>query len=70
MDKNDIQKKILEEEDYIKSPKHSNSIAKYVNRNPDGGEDATIARLLMISEEEVAKLHEEAVEVLRKEMVK
>lgn len=69
MDKNELQQKVLEEEDYIRAPKFSNSLAKFLSRNSDGVENATIARLLMISEDEVEKIFQEAVVMLREEMV-
>lgn len=69
MDKNELQQKVLTEEDYVRAPKFSNSLAKFLARNSDGVENATIARLLMISEEEVEKIFNEAVVMLREEMV-
>lgn len=67
--KEDLQKRVLEEEDYIRAPKFSNSLNKFLARNSDGVENATIARLLMIPEEQVEQLHGEAIEMLREEMV-
>lgn len=69
MDKSELQKRVLEEEDYVRAPKFSNSLSRFLARNSDGVENATIARLLMISEEEVEKLHAEAIAMLREEMV-
>ncbi len=69
MDKEEILKRIMQEEDYVRCPKFSNSLTKFVNRNSDGVEDAVIARLLMMSEEEVRKIYEEVVAKLRKDMV-
>lgn len=69
MDKSELQKRVLEEDDYVRAPKFSNSLHKFLARNSDGVENATIARLLMISEEEVEKIHQEAIEMLREEMV-
>jgi len=70
MDKSlDIQKKIEQEEDYIRCPKFSNSLQKFLAKNPDGVDDKTIARLLMIPEEQVEKLYQESVKMLRKDMV-
>lgn len=68
MDKDEIHKKIVEEEDYIRSPKCSNSLTKFLAKNPDGVEDSVIGRLLMISEEKVRELYAEAVKMLRKNM--
>lgn len=69
MDKDEIQKKILEEEDYIRCPKCSNSINKFVSKNLEGVDNAAIGRLLMIPEEKVEQIYEEAVKALREEMV-
>jgi len=69
MDKNDLQKRVIEEEDYVRAPKFGNSLSRFVARHSDGVENATIARLLMIPEEQVEKLYEEAVQMLREDMV-
>jgi hypothetical protein len=69
MDRDELQKRVLEEEDYVRAPKFSNSLSKFLARNSDGVENATIARLLMITEEEVEKIHEEAIQLLREDMV-
>lgn len=69
MDKDDVAKKIREEEDYIRCPKCSNSLAKFVAKNSEGVEDNVIARLLMIPEEKVEEIYEEAVKKLREKMV-
>jgi hypothetical protein len=65
MEKNEIQRRIQEEEDYIRCPKCSNSVNKFLSRNPDGAEDSVIARFLMVSEEKVKELYLEAVKMLR-----
>lgn len=69
MDKTEIIKRILEEEDYVRCPKFSNSLQKFLARNGDGVETATISRLLMLSEEEVEKLYQEAITMIREDMV-
>ena len=66
VDKEDLQKRVREEEDYIRSSKFSNSLTKFVAKNSDGVEDEIIARLLLMEESEVAKIYEEAVAKLRK----
>jgi hypothetical protein len=68
MDKDDIQKRILEDEDYIRCPKFSNSITKFVAKNPEGVEDNVIGRLLVIPEEKVEEIYQEAIEILKKDM--
>jgi hypothetical protein len=69
MDKEDIAKRVAEEEDYIRCPKFSNSITKFVAKNSEGVENSVIARLLMIPEEKVEEIYAEAVRELRAEMV-
>ena len=68
MEKNEIQKRIIEEEDYIRCPKCSNSISKFLMRNPEGAEDSLIARFLMVTEDKVREWYGEAVKMLRKDM--
>ena len=69
MDKEDISKRVAEEEDYIRCPKFSNSLSKFLAKNSEGVENSVIARLLMIPEEKVEEVYGEAVQQLRKEMV-
>ena len=69
VDKSDLQRRILEEEDFIRCPKCGNSLNKFMLKNSDGVDDATIARLLMIPEKEVEKVHAEAIKQLREKMV-
>lgn len=68
MDKDEILKRIREEEDYVRCPKCSNSLAKFLAKNSEGVDDSVIARLLMIPEEKVQELYDEAVKKLRKDM--
>jgi hypothetical protein len=69
IDKNEMLKKILEDEDYIRCPKFSNSINKFTAKNSEGVENSTIARLLMMTEEEVEQKYLEAVNMLREDML-
>ena len=69
MDKDDIERRIREEEDYIRCPKMGNSLERFISKNPEGVEDSVIARLLMITEEKVQKIYEEAIVKLRASMV-
>ena len=68
MDRDDLTKRIIEEEDYIRCPKHSNSLIKFLAKNSEGIDNNVIARLLMISEEKVREIYEDAVKKLRAEM--
>lgn len=69
MDKEDSLKRIREEEDYIRCPKCNNSLLKFLAKNSEGVENNIIARLLMIPEEKVEELYQEAVKKLREEMI-
>lgn len=68
VDKSEMLKKIAEDEDYIRCPKFSNSLNKFTQKNSEGVENSTIARLLMMTEEEVEKTYQEAVAMLREQM--
>ena len=68
MDKSDFKKKVETEEDFIKSRKYSNSLKKLLENNLNPLKDPTIARSLVLTEEELKILYQEAVELLRKEM--
>lgn len=61
-------KKVIEDEDYIRCPKCNNSLSKFTQKNSEGVENSVIARLLMMSEEEVEKLFQETVTMLREDM--
>lgn len=69
MENNDIINKILNDEDYIRSPKFADSLSAFLNKNPDGVENPMIAKLLMMSEDEVEKTFQEAISMLREKMV-
>lgn len=68
MDKDDSSKRVREEEDYIRCPKCSNSLTKFLAKNSDGVDDSVIARLLMVTEEKVQEIYAEAVKKLKEEM--
>lgn len=69
VDKTEIQKRIATEDDYIRCPKCGNSLSKFTEKNSEGVKNSTIAKLLMITEEEVEKLYEEAVQMLKDDML-
>jgi len=68
VEKSEMLKRILDDEDYIRCPKFSNSLNKFTQKNSEGVENTTIARLLMMTEEEVEAKYQEAVARLREEM--
>lgn len=60
-------KKIIEtDDDYIACPKFKNSLKLLISRFPDSVDDDKIAKYLMISESEVKKLYQSAIQKLRK----
>lgn len=65
MNKIELTNRIMTEEDYIRCPKFGNSLSKFINKNADGVKDEIIARLLLIEEEEVMRLYNEAIVMLR-----
>jgi hypothetical protein len=68
MDKTEMKKKIVNEEDYIKSPKFSNSLNKFLSRTHELIEDSAIARILMMTEKEVEEVYQSAVKKLKELM--
>ena len=66
--KDDIIKRIQLEDDYIRCKKFSNSLTKFLTKFSEGTEDAAIARVLMIPEEEVQAIYNEAVRKIREEI--
>ena len=68
MDKNEAIRRAYLEEDFIRYPKADNSLARFVDEYPDGVDDATIARVLCISEEEVRQIYAEALLKLQQAM--
>lgn len=68
VDKTEIQHRIAVEEDYIRCPKFVNSLNKFIAKNSEGVKNNVIARLLMMTEEEVEKVYQEAVQMLRDDM--
>ena len=67
--KEDLKKRILEENDFIKAYKYGNSLNKFLSRNTKELDDTTIARLLMIDKDEVEEIYQKAVDILRNGMV-
>jgi hypothetical protein len=66
--KEDFKKRIMEDPDFVKSAKCGNSLNKFLNANKDTLENSVIARLLMISEEEVEQIYQECVDKLKASM--
>lgn len=69
MEKTDLKKKIIEDEDFIRAPKYQNSLNKFLAKNERKLDSGAIGRLLLIDPEEVEQIYDESVIELRKEMV-
>lgn len=69
MEKLDLKKKIMEDDDFIRAPKYGNSLNKFVAKNDRLLDNSAIGRLLLISEKEVEEIYEDSVIQLRKDMV-
>lgn len=63
-----MEKKVMEEEDFIYAPKFGNSLNKFLAKNDSPLEDRAIARLLMIEPEDVEKLYQESIAQLKEDM--
>ena len=66
----DLKNKIENEEDFIASPSHKNSVKVFVSKHPDGAEFDKIAKVLMITEKEAEEIFASAVMKLRESMNK
>ena len=58
-------RKINEDEDYIDYPKFKNSVKKLIEKYPDGVSDETIAKVLLMSEEEVNEIYLSSIEKIK-----
>jgi len=65
-----VRKKINNEEDFIYSPRLGNSLTKLMEKNPDGVPDDRIQKVLLVSEKELKKYYNSAIEKLRKVLIK
>lgn len=68
INKDELKKKVLEEEDFIKCPRSFNSLQKYLAKSPEEVEDKVIAKLLLIDEKEVQQIYDEAVKKIKEQL--
>lgn len=57
--------RINNEEDFIDCAKHRYSIKDIIDKNPDGVDNVTIAKVLNISVEEVEKIYKNAIDKIK-----
>ena len=65
-DKKTIQKKIMEDEDFIYCPRLGNSLSKLIDKHPDGIEDERIEKVLLLTPKELETAYQSALTKLRK----
>ena len=63
--KKTIKQKILEEEDFIYCPRLGNSLKNLMDKNPEGIANERIAKVLLMTEEEVDAIYNSAIEKFR-----
>lgn len=68
MENNHLSKKVHEDEDYIKHSKSHDSLKRFLTQYPDGVDDLMISRLLLMTEDQVKELYDQAVQLLREEL--
>jgi len=66
--KKEVKDKIHEDEDFIYCPRLGNSLAKLIEKNPEGVDDERIAKVLLMEEDEVKTLFASAIVKLRKSL--
>ena len=65
METEDMGTKIKQDPDYIKSPKYGNSLTKFLAKVEKIPDTKAIARLLMITPQDVDEQYDQAVSTLR-----
>jgi len=69
MSKNEQTKeKILKDEDFIYCPRLGNSLKNLLNKHPDGIDEERIAKVLLMSKDEVDKIFEKSLKKIRNHM--
>lgn len=63
--KEDIEDLIKNDEDFIYCPRLGNSLEKLIEKNPEGVDDERIAKVLLLSEDEVVELFDSAIRKIR-----
>lgn len=67
-DKEKTKQKIQEDPDFIVSEKYNNSLEEFCQRHDEGVDNSHIAKVLLMTEEEVQETYEEAVASLKEFM--
>lgn len=64
--KEEIKNKIEAEEDFIYCPRLGNSLEQLLQKHPEGVDNERIARVLLLTEEEVEEVYQNAIKKIKK----
>lgn len=68
MERSEMEKKVKQDLDFVHAPKFQNSLNKFLAKTDKLLENGAIGRLLLISAEEVERIYQESIALLKKEM--
>jgi len=69
VERDEMERRIKEDPDFVHAPKHSNSLQKFLAKSENIPENGAIGRLLLLSPEEVERIYQESIVELRKDML-
>jgi hypothetical protein len=67
-DKKDLKEKVINDPDYIYSPKYDFSLKKFIYRHDEGVENTHAAKVLLMEPDEIDKIYERAIKNLQEIM--
>lgn len=67
-DKDNLKKKILDDEDFIYCPRLANSLERLMEKHPNGLEDERICKVLLMTQEELDETFQSAILKLRESL--
>lgn len=69
MEKNEAMEKLVKEnEDFIHAPKFGNSLNKFLAKVEKYPENASIGKMLLLTEEQVEELYQESIKAIKEEV--
>lgn len=67
-DRDAVKEKILSDEDFIYCPRLGNSLVRLMEKNPEGIDKDRISKVLLLTEEEVVNIYDEAIRKLKQNL--
>lgn len=64
----DLKHKIQTDPDFINCPEFDNSLKKFADAHPNGVDEKTIAKVMMVTKDEVKKIYQSAIQNLRSKL--